>query len=180
METIKTIKTKQIEIVIMPMSFLPESCQIEKLHVELYFHEAKMEYSTIWSQSPNARKSAEGYIKHGWIIDYDLGQDQFPLNELTFECRINILKVMRLRKELGMLQSDHDNAYYYDARPLCNINKMRFIWHMNDRLMIDNLTKTIYDNHNTGVIQWHSDVYHDMASFFQLNMDFHVCRCLQS
>ena len=197
----KLESSKSHNLILSLMSFpLPSTYEDEIFHVELYFHEINAQYSAIWNQNRQDlrynnrynnnynnysnygqqdinKNEDDNYIKHGWVINYDLFKNKHlnkliknkDLNELTFECKINILRVQPYNNGYGNNgNSEQIEPYYYVARPLLfgkstQQKNMKFIWNIVDRKMIDSLSS--FYNRYKGVIQYHSDVYYDMFQF---------------
>ena len=172
------IKNKSSKLLLSLLSFpFPSSYIGETLHVELYFHEMHMEFSSIWQyrneryhgapRSPRSYYDSDSdrnehdsyYSGHSFVFDHDL--NKYPLNTLTFECKINVLRVAFNNK---------DKSYHYIAKPLLvfNTNTMRFMWNLNAEYVIQKLTDSgtgygLDDDKRT--VFFHSDVYFDMFQF---------------
>eukprot|EP01084_Bolivina_argentea_P215558 365972_1 len=94
----KKANNTDINLVLSLMSFpLPPNIDCIIMHCELYCNQINAQYSTIWSLSDYDddydAEDADQYIGNGWVINCNEYSFQ-TLTELTFECKINILKII--------------------------------------------------------------------------------------
>eukprot|EP01084_Bolivina_argentea_P215557 365971_1 len=207
-DEIDTSSITDINLVFSLMSFpLPSNYRYIIMHCELYCNQINAECSTIWSLSHDyddndnndyrikLQANNDKYVKNGWVVNCN--KDIFQnLTELTFECKINILKIIYrdptvrghnrypnydIDDEVSMKTKHVLSPYNYAASGLKNDkdNKMKFVWNIINTAVINKLKRLQISS--KGVIQFHSDIFYDI---FQLQIHkqkdeyyFHIQIC---